>query len=162
MADEKYRLENHTAAELDELLTKLGKLYSKEELDELLTSKVDKAEGMGLSQESYTTAEKSALALINAAFPYMLTRGTTVMNADSGFGFNDIRETSYIRYTASAVDNPVANAYGIVFSFFFSTYGVQIDFANTSASGCQMLYRFTADGGTTWRTWYLVAATPQS
>lgn|GEM_PF-2315860 len=131
-------------------------------LHDLDTGKQDAEDGMGLSQESYTTAEKSALALINAAFPYMLTRGTTVMNADSGFGFNDIRETSYIRYTASAVDNPVANAYGIVFSFFFSTYGVQIDFANTSALGCQMLYRFSADGGNTWRTWYLAAATPQS
>lgn len=80
----------------------------------LATSKQDAEEGMGLSQESYTTAEKEALALINAAFPMMLRRGAATMNSDSGFGFDDIHETIYYRYTASAIGNPVSGAYGII------------------------------------------------
>ena len=162
MADEKYRLENHTAAELDELLTKLGELYNKEELDELIAAKVDKAEGMGLSQESFTTAEKEALALINAAFPMMLRRGTATMNSESGIGFDDIHETIYYRYTASAIGNPVSNAYGIIITFAFTSYIVQVLFSNVSSTSCELRYRFSADTGATWRPWHLVTATAQS
>ena len=43
MADEKYRLENHTAADLDEMLGKVGELYTKDELDELIAAKADQS-----------------------------------------------------------------------------------------------------------------------
>lgn len=126
------------------------------------TSKQDTEEGMGLSQESYTTAEKEALALINAAFPMMLRRGTATMNSDSGFGFDDIHETIYYRYTASAIGNPVSGGYGIILSFAFTSYIVQLLFSNTSSTSCELRYRFSADTGTTWRPWHLVTATAQS
>lgn len=128
----------------------------------LATSKQDAQEGMGLSQESYTTAEKEALALINAAFPMMLRRGTATMNSDSGFGFDDIHETIYYRYTASAIGNPVSSAYGIILTFAFTSYIVQVLFSNTSSTSCELRYRFSADTGTTWRPWHLVTATAQS
>lgn len=126
------------------------------------TSKQDAEEGMGLSQESYTTAEKSALALINAAFPMMLRRGAATMNSDSGFGFDDIHETIYYRYTASAIGNPVSSAYGIILTFAFTSYIVQVLFSNKSSTSCELRYRFSADTGTTWRPWHLVTATAQS
>lgn len=128
----------------------------------LATSKQDAQEGMGLSQESYTTAEKEALALINAAFPMMLRRGTATMNSDSGFGFDDIHETIYYRYTASAIGNPVSNAYGIIITFAFTSYIVQVLFSNVSPTSCELRYRFSVDTGATWRPWHLVTATAQS
>lgn len=131
-------------------------------LHDLDNSKQDAEEGMGLSQESYTTAEKEALSLINAAFPMMLRRGTATMNSDSGFGFDDIHETIYYRYTASAIGNPVSGAYGIILSFAFTSYIVHILFSNVSSTSCELRYRFSADTGTTWRPWHLVTATAQS
>ena len=89
--DEKYRLENHTAADLDEMLTKVGELYTKDELDELIAAKqdvltfdsaptsgsenpvtsggvytalgakVDKVTGKGLSTNDYTAEDKAAV-----------------------------------------------------------------------------------------------------
>ena len=162
MADEKYRLSDHTAAELDELLGKLNELYTKDELDELIAAKQDAEEGMGLSQESFTTPEKEALAAINAAYPLMMRRGAATMNEDSGFGFDDIKETIYYRYTASAINNPVSNGYGIIITFAFTSYIVQILFSNVSSTSCELRYRFSADSGATWRAWHLVTATVQS
>lgn len=49
--------------------------YTKEETQALLLTKVDKVSGMGLSQESYTTAEKQKLAGIEA--------GATAVTVDS-------------------------------------------------------------------------------
>lgn len=102
------------------------------------------------------------LSAINTAFPMMMRRGTATMNSESGFGFDDIHETIYYRYTASAVGNPVASSYGIIITFAFTSYIVQILFSNTSATNCELRYRFSADTGTTWRAWQLVSATAQS
>lgn len=102
------------------------------------------------------------LSAINTAFPMMMRRGTATMNSESGFGFDDIHETIYYRYTASAVGNPVASAYGIIITFAFTSYIVQILFSNTSSTNCELRYRFSADTGTTWRAWHLVSATAQS
>ncbi len=102
------------------------------------------------------------LSAINAAFPMMMRRGTATMNSDSGFGFDDIHETIYYRYTASAIDNPVSGAYGIILSFAFTSYIVQILFSNVSSTSCELRYRFSVDTGTTWRAWHLVSATAQS
>ena len=128
----------------------------------LATGKQGAEEGKGLSTEDFTAAEKEALALINAAFPMMLRRGTATMNSDSGFGFDDIHETIYYRYTASAIDNPVSGAYGIILTFTFTSYIVQVLFSNTSSTSCELRYRFSVDTGNTWRLWHLVTATAQS
>ncbi|MBP3249947.1 MAG: hypothetical protein J6M48_06300 [Ruminococcus sp.] len=299
MADEKYRLENHTAAELDELLTKLGELYDKEELDELIAAKADQTaldeletamntadaaivargsknllkntavsaeiNGVTFTVNSDGSITATGTATANAdftlsnltgyptsgryvlsgcpegggantyriqiyqvaadygegvafvsqnrlnvyirisagqtvdnlvfkpmirpaeipdstyqpyapsnrelfegiepiltAFPMMLRRGTATMNSDSGFGFDDIHETIYYRYTASAIGNPVSGAYGIILTFAFTSYIVQVLFSNTSSTSCELRYRFSADTGGTWRPWHLVTATPQS
>lgn len=45
--------------------TDLTDYYTKEEVNTLLNNKVDKVEGMGLSQESFTTTEKTKLASID-------------------------------------------------------------------------------------------------
>lgn len=160
MADEKYRLQTHTAAELDELLTKLGELYSKEELDELIAAKVDKAEGMGLSQESFTTAEKSALALINAAFPFVVQRGEYTLNDQSELTFDTLTDTKYYRYTASAIGNPVSGGYGIIINVRYTAYAVQLLFSQTTATApTQMLYRIGTNMSTTptWKDWQTVS-----
>lgn len=102
------------------------------------------------------------LSAINKAFPMMMRRGTATMNSDSGFGFDDIHETIYYRYTASAIGNPVSGAYGIILSFAFTSYIVHILFSNVSSTSCELRYRFSVDTGTTWRAWHLVSATAQS
>lgn len=157
--DEKYRLQNHTAADLDEMLGKVGELYSKDELDELIAAKVDKAEGMGLSQESFTTAEKSALALINAAFPFVVQRGEYTLNDQSELTFDTLTDTKYYRYTASAIGNPVAGGYGIIVNIRYTAYAVQLLFSQTTATApTQLLYRIGTNMSTTpaWKDWQTV------
>ena len=160
MADEKYRLQTHTAAELDELLTKLGELYSKEELDELIAAKVDKAEGMGLSEENFTNVLKTALETINAAFPFSLQRGEYTLNDQSELTFDTLADTKYYRYTASAIGNPVSGGYGIIINIRYTAYAVQILFSQTTATApTQMLYRIGTNMSTTptWRDWQTVS-----
>jgi len=126
-----------------------------------------------MAKLSYTAAEIDALLgkvathgddveAIIAAFPMTLRRGAATMNSDSGFGFDDIHETIYYRYTASAIDNPVSGAYGIILTFTFTSYIVQVLFSNTSSTSCELRYRFSVDTGNTWRLWHLVTATAQS
>lgn len=87
MADEKYRLENHTAAELDELLTKLGELYSKEELDELIAAKADQS-ALGELETEMNTADAAIIArssknlLKNTAVSAEVNGVTFTVNAD--------------------------------------------------------------------------------
>lgn len=160
MADEKYRLENHTAAELDELLTKLGELYNKEELDELIAAKVDKAEGMGLSEENFTNVLKTALEAINAAFPFSMQRGEYTLNDQSELTFDTLTDTKYYRYTASAIGNPVSGGYGIIVNIRYTAYAVQILFSQTTATApTQLLYRIGTNMATapTWRDWQTVS-----
>lgn len=157
--DEKYRLQTHTAAELDELLTKLGELYSKDELDELLTSKVDKADGMGLSEENFTNVLKTALETINAAFPFSLQRGEYTLNDQSELTFDTLADTKYYRYTASAIGNPVSGGYGIIINIRYTAYAVQILFSQTTATApTQLLYRIGTNMATTptWKEWQTV------
>ena len=53
----------YSGAKIDELLQKADtSVYTKAETDALLSGKVDSAAGMGLSQENYTTAEKTKLS----------------------------------------------------------------------------------------------------
>ena len=105
--DEKYRLENHTAADLDEMLTKVGELYTKDELDELIAAKqdvltfdsaptsgsenpvtsggaytalgakVDKETGKGLSTNDYTAEDKAAVNDWKNGYIYQTASGTS-------------------------------------------------------------------------------------
>lgn|GEM_PF-5446844 len=156
MADEKYRLENHTAAELDELLTKLGELYSKEELDELIAAKVDKAEGMGLSQESFTTAEKEKLATLKDYY----TRdpsATITSNSD----LNNYKTPGRFGCNTGSVAATILNAP-------YSTSGYRLEVVETTGNNLlQKLYpnnlglasgayymRTYAASNETWTSWY--------
>lgn len=124
------------------------------------TSKQDAEEGMGLSQESYTTAEKLALALINAAFPFVVQRGEYTLNDQSELTFDTLADTKYYRYTASAIGNPVPGGYGIIINIRYTAYAVQILFSQTTAAApTQLLYRIGTNMATTptWRDWQTVS-----
>lgn len=91
---------------------------------------------------------------ILTAFPLMMRRGSATINSSSGFGFDDIHETIYYRYTASAIGNPIENGYGLIIVFFFTSYGVQFLISKGAASSpARLLYRFSSDTGSTWQTW---------
>lgn len=91
---------------------------------------------------------------ILTAFPFMMKRGSATMNSSSGFGFDDIHETIYYRYTASAIGNPITNGYGLIITFFFTSYGIQFLVSQTTASSpTRLFYRFSSDTGSTWRDW---------
>ena len=104
------------------------------------------------------TEQDATLNPIATAFPLMMRRGSATMNSSSGFGFDDIHETIYYRYTASAIGNPISNGYGLIITFFFTSYGVQFLVSQGTASQpTQLLYRFTADTGTTWKNWRTIS-----
>jgi len=129
-------------------------------LHDLDTSKQDAEDGMGLSQESFTTAEKEALALINAAFPFAMQRGEYTLNDQSELTFDTLTETKYYRYTASAIGNPVSGGYGIIINIRFTAYAVQLLFSQTAATApTQLLYRIGTNMSTTptWRDWQTVS-----
>lgn len=53
----------YSGAKIDELLTKADtSVYTKSEIDPMISRKVDKETGMGLSEESFSAAEKQKLA----------------------------------------------------------------------------------------------------
>ena len=60
MADNTRKL-THTAAELDEAVEMLLEVYTREEINGLLSGKVDKSPGKGLSTNDFTDAEKQKL-----------------------------------------------------------------------------------------------------
>ena len=63
-------------------------------------------------------------------------KGERILNNTVGFGFDDILETSYYKYTANAINNPVNNGFGIIETVKFGSYIKQtITFAtgNTGA-----------------------------
>lgn len=123
-------------------------------------SKQDAEDGMGLSQESFTTVEKEALALINAAFPFVLQRGEYTLNDQSELTFDTLTDTKYYRYTASAIGNPVSGGYGIIVNIRYTAYAVQLLFSQTTATApTQLLYRIGTNMSTTptWRDWQTVS-----
>ena len=60
MADKTRKL-THTTAELDEAVEMLLEVYTREEINGLLSGKVDKSPGKGLSANDFTDAEKQKL-----------------------------------------------------------------------------------------------------
>lgn len=129
-------------------------------LHDLDTGKQDAEDGMGLSQESFTTAEKEALALINAAFPFVVQRGEYTLNDQSELTFDTLADTKYYRYTASAIGNPVSGGYGIIINIRYTAYAVQLLFSQTTATApTQLLYRIGTNMSTTptWRDWQTVS-----
>lgn len=129
--------------------------HSGQEIDDCI-DEVAAARG---EQETLSAAigEKADFADVSpilTAFPLMMRRGDATMNSSSGFGFDDIHETIYYRYTASAIGNPIANGYGLIITFFFTSYGVQFLISQGAASTpTRLLYRFSSDTGSTWKDW---------
>lgn len=140
--------------------TKLASLenYDDSDIRSLINGKVDKINGMGLSSNDFTDTLLSNLESIIAAFPFTMRRGAATLNADSDIGFDDIRETIYYRYTASAKGNPRTNGYGIIIAFAFTSYILQV-LVSQVTSDTAILYRFSGDTGNTWRSWYQISAT---
>lgn len=134
--------------------------HSGQEIDDCI-DEVTAARG-GQENLSAAIGEKADFADVSpilTAFPLMMRRGEATMNSSSGFGFDDIHETIYYRYTASAIGNPIENGYGLIITFFFTSYGVQFLISKGAASSpARLLYRFSSDTGATWQTWREVTA----
>ena len=78
--------------------------HSGQEIDDCI-DEVAAARG-GQENLSAAIGEKADFADVSpilTAFSHMMRRGEATMNSSSGFGFDDIHETIYYRYTASAI-----------------------------------------------------------
>lgn len=113
MADEKYRLENHTAADLDEMLTKVGELYTKDELDELIAAKADQSALDELVVEVGNKADQTALEALEVEVNGKATMGDVYgpgISLVSGTDLNDITEEGTYYTTSISVTGTLLNA----------------------------------------------------
>lgn len=62
-------------------------------------------------------------------------KGERILNNASGFGFDDITETSYYKFTGNAIGNPVTSAFGIIETLKFGSYTKQTITFATGNSG---------------------------
>lgn len=135
---------SHTGQEIDDCI------------DEVATAR---GESETLTDALADKADLADVSPILDAFPLMMRRGAATLNSSSTIGFDDIKETIYYRYTASAIGNPITNGYGLIITFFFTSYGVQFLISKgTAASPARLLYRFTSDTAATWQAWREVSA----
>ncbi len=94
----------------------------------------------------------------------VLKRGEATLNNSSGFGFDDIIETSYYRFTGTAINNPVTNAFGIIETVRFGGYIKQTLTFQTANSGAgakvrQLVRMARSANPVTWGAWREVTLT---
>lgn len=96
---------------------------------------------------------------------FALVRGDATLNGQSDKGFNTLDTTGYWRYTASAIDNPITNGYGIIINIRYTAYAVQLLFSQTgSTAPVKLLYRMGVNMTTTpsWGAWMEITASALS
>lgn len=152
MADETYRLRNHTAAEFDAMIDKVDDLPDAEELDAALDDKVDKEQGKGLSTEDFTTAEKEKLAgLSNTA---LLSLGTSI---PSGSDLNNYTTPGVFFASSSAIsqaisNNPAATPFKLTVEEINAVGRVCQTIIPTNIAGGIIYRRLCTNNG--WQSWY--------
>ena len=152
MADETYRLRNHTAVEFDAMIDKVDDLPDAEELDAALDDKVDKEQGKGLSTEDFTTAEKEKLAgLSNTA---LLSLGTSI---PSGSDLNNYTTPGVFFASSSAIsqaisNNPAATPFKLTVEEINAVGRVCQTIIPTNIAGGIIYRRLCTNNG--WQSWY--------
>lgn len=136
MADEKYRLENHTAADLDEMLNKVGELYTKDELDELIAAKADQSALDELVVEVGNKADQTGLEALEVevngkqdslTFDSSPTEGSTNPVTSGGI-YSAILRMAFGPGTLipAAADNPITlTSYTNIGRFYIGATGAQ-------------------------------------
>lgn len=102
---------------------------------------------------------------LQSILDYALVRGDSTLNNQSSKGFDTLDTTGYWRYTGSAINNPIANGYGIIINIRYTAYAVQLLFSQTgSTAPVKLLYRMGVNMSATpsWGAWMEISATALS
>lgn len=85
---------------------------------------------------------QAEIDVLQSILDYALVRGDVTLNNQSSKGFDTLDTTGYWRYTGSAINNPIANGYGIIINIRYTVYAVQLLFSQAgSTAPVRLLYR---------------------